>query len=255
MRILMIGDVIGRPGRGAVKALLPDLRSELDLDLVVANGENCAGGFGITLDTADELLSSGVDVITSGNHIWDQKEIIPHLDGDLPILRPLNYPSSAPGRGYLVGKALVVNLIGRIFVGEFDCPFRAMDDLLNTLPNRPNVVIVDVHAEASSEKAALGWHLDGRVSAVAGTHTHVATADGRILPKGTAFVSDLGMVGAVNSIIGMEPKDVVAHFLDRTPRRFTVEKRGPTRFNSVLFDIDDDNGTAVHISRVDRELD
>ena len=255
MRLLLIGDVIGRPGRAAVKALVPSLREDLDLDVVVANGENAAGGAGITLSTADELLSSGVDAITSGNHIWDQKEIIPHLDDELPLLRPLNYPPDAPGRGYMItGDVLVVNLIGRVFVGNYDCPFRAIDGLLENLADRPSVTVVDMHAEATSEKAALAWHLDGRVSAVVGTHTHVPTADARLLPKGTAFVSDLGMVGPLNSIIGVEPEDALFRFLTQTPRRFNVAKGGPTVFNSVMVEVDDSTGLATGIERVDREL-
>ncbi len=251
----MIGDVVGRPGRKAVQALLPELRRELQLDLVVANGENAAGGFGITPDTAMELVSGGVDVITSGNHVWDKREILPYLDNELPILRPLNYPPTAPGRGYIVtDAALVVNLIGRVFIGTFDCPFRAMDRLLEEIGDRPAPIILDMHAEATSEKAALAWYLDGRVSVVAGTHTHVATADARLLPKGTAFVSDLGMVGAVNSIIGAEPEDVLARFLTQTPRRLAVAHGGPIRFNSVLVDIDDSTGVAIGIERGDREL-
>lgn len=251
----MVGDVVGRPGRTAVKALLPQLREELRLDLVVANGENAAGGFGLTLDTADELLSCGVDVITSGNHIWDQKEIIPHLDDGMPVLRPLNYPSTVPGRGYTtLGNALVVNIIGRVFVGTFDCPFRAMDQLFEELEDRPAVVLVDMHAEATSEKAAMAWYLDGRVTAVTGTHTHVATADARILPKGTAFVSDVGMVGPINSVIGADPSDALQRFLNQTPHRLNVAKDGPTRFNSVLIDVDETTGRATGIERVDREL-
>ena len=246
---------MGRPGRRAVQALVPELRRQLQLDLVVANGENAAGGFGITPDTAEELLSAGVDVITSGNHIWDQKEIIGHLDGDLPILRPLNYPESAPGRGYLrTGGALVVNLIGRLFVGTFDCPFTTVNRLLKELDDRPRVVIVDVHAEATSEKAALAWYLDGRASVVAGTHTHVPTADARVLPKGTAFVSDLGMVGPLNSVIGVDPEGVIERFVTQTPRRLEVVKHGPTRFNSVFVEIDESSGRATSIERVDREF-
>ena len=251
----MIGDVVGRPGRKAVQALLPDLRRELKLDLAIANGENAAGGFGLTLDTADELLSSGVDVITSGNHIWDQREIIPHLDDGTPILRPLNYPPDTPGRGYItLDRALVVNVIGRVFVGTYDCPFRAMDRLLEEVSERPSVTIVDMHAEATSEKAALAWYLDGRVSVVAGTHTHVPTADARVLPNGTAFVSDLGMVGPLNSVIGARPEDALDRFLTQTPRRLTVANGGPTAFNSVLVDIDETTGRATGIERVDREL-
>ena len=254
MRVLMIGDVVGRPGRRAVEGLLPNLRDELHADLVIANGENLAGGFGITPETAEELLSSGVDVITSGNHIWDQKEIIPHLDSALPVLRPLNYPPGTPGRGYtLAGGALVVNLIGRVFVGTWDCPFRGMGQLLEEMSDLPNVVIVDMHAEATSEKVAMGWYLDGRVSAVAGTHTHVPTADARILPKGTAYVSDLGMVGAANSVIGVQTQDVLERFLTQTPRRLRVATAGPVHFNSVLIEIDETTGVATDIVRIDRE--
>ena len=255
MRVLMVGDIVGKPGRRAVRTLVPGLRRDLGLDLVIANGENAAGGAGLTQKTAEEIFAAGVDVITSGNHVWDQKEIIPHLDGDAPILRPLNYPPAAPGHGYLeVGDALVVNLIGRVFVGSFDCPFRAIDSLLESL-GRPRVVVVDVHAEATSEKAALGWYLDGRVSAVLGTHTHVATADARVLPKGTAFVSDVGMVGPANSIIGAEPEAVLERFLTQMPRRMRVARDGPTLFNAVVVEIDDSSGKATAIERVDRQVD
>ncbi len=248
----MIGDVIGRPGRTAVSSVLPGLRDELEIDLVVANGENTAGGFGLTMDTADELLAAGVDVITSGNHIWDQRQMVPHLDENIPVLRPLNYPPAAPGRGHTIVKGvLVVNLIGRVFVGTFDDPFRAIDDLLETLDERPSIIVIDFHAEATSEKAALGWYLDGRVSALAGTHTHVATADARLLPKGTAYVSDVGMVGPIDSIIGVRPQEVLDRYLTQVPTRFVVEDKGPVRFNSVLVDIDE-TGMASSIERVDR---
>ena len=175
----MIGDIIGRPGRRAVRRLVPDLRDEFSIDLVIANAENTAGGFGLTLETADELLESGIDVLTSGNHIWDQKEIIPHMDEGLPLLRPANYPAS-PGRGYLIkDEVMVVNLMGRVFMAPIDCPFRTADALLKEAQqsNIPKVIIVDFHAEATSEKQGLGWYLDGRVSAVLGTHTHVGTVD------------------------------------------------------------------------------
>jgi metallophosphoesterase (TIGR00282 family) len=254
LRVLMVGDVIGKPGRRAVKALLPDIRKEYGLNLVVANGENAAGGFGLTIDVAHELLDSGVDVITSGNHIWDQKEIIPYLDEELPILRPLNYPPAAPGRGYTtVGGVMVVNLIGRVFVGNYDCPFRAMDALLDDLVTDARVILVDLHAEATSEKVAMGWYLDGRVNAIAGTHTHVGTVDTRILPKGTAYVTDLGMVGATNSVIGSTIGDVLERFLTQTPRRLRVAE-GPVTFNSVMIEIDEDIGRATAITRVDRQV-
>ncbi|MDZ7378800.1 MAG: TIGR00282 family metallophosphoesterase [candidate division KSB1 bacterium] len=252
MRVLFIGDVIGKPGRRALQVLLPSLRRELTPDLVIANGENAAGGNGLTLDTAHEILSAGVDVITSGNHIWDQKEFLPHLDGELPVLRPLNYPPGVPGKGYLQrGEVVVVNLQGRTFMAPIDCPFRTADDLLHRLTHA-RIIIVDFHAEATSEKQAMGWYLDGRVSAVLGTHTHVPTADPRILPKGTAFVTDVGMCGPYNSIIGVEVQDVLERFLLQTPKRFTVAS-GPAVLNAVLVDIDDQSGRALSIVRVDRE--
>ena len=255
MRILMIGDVIGRPGRRAVQALLPGLRDEYRIDLVVANGENAAGGFGLTIETAQDLFDYGVDAITSGNHIWDQREIIPYLDEDVPILRPLNYPPAVPGRGYVsVQGVLVVSLIGRVFVGNFDCPFRAMDVLLEELGGSHPVILVDFHAEATSEKMAMGWYLDGRVSTVIGTHTHVGTADARVLPQGTAYLTDVGMVGPTHSVIGSNIEDVLARFLNQTPRRLNVAK-GPVRFNSVMVEIEESTGKATRIERVDREVD
>lgn len=255
MRILAVGDIFGRPGREAVRTLLPGLRRDLEIDFVIANGENAAGGRGITSTIVDELLGAGVDVITSGNHIWDKQEIVPHLSGGLPLLRPLNYPPSTPGRGYLIAdRIMVVNLIGRVFVGTFDCPFRAADHLLRSVDGLPPAIIVDFHAEATSEKAALGWYLDGRVSAVVGTHTHVPTADTRLLPKGTAYVSDLGMVGPLNSVIGVRPEDALTRFLDQTPHRLNVAVGGPVRFNSVMIDTDDASGRAIAIERVDREV-
>jgi hypothetical protein len=201
LQILSIGDVIGKPGREAINQLLPGLRREYQVDFVILNGENAAGGVGLTQATAHELLSAGVDVLTSGNHIWAQKDIIPCLDTDMPVIRPLNYPPGVPGRGYIVrGDVAVVNLIGRTYIGSYDCPFRAMDALLERLGQK--IIIVDFHAEATSEKVALGWYLDGRISAVLGTHTHVGTTDARILPHGTAYVTDIGMTGPLDSVIG-----------------------------------------------------
>ena len=255
MRILLIGDIIGKPGRSAVQELLPGLCREHHIDFVVANGENAAAGFGITPDTAQELLRSGVDVITSGGHIWDRKEMIPHLNDDIPVLRPINYPPGVPGVGYRrEGQVLVVNAMGRVFIGTIDCPFRAMDSLLDSLEQRPPVILLDFHAEATSEKEALAWYLDGRVSAVVGTHTHVPTADARILPKGTAYVTDLGKVGPINSIIGNTPEDVLHRFLYQTPNRLGVPG-GPVSFNSVLVEVDEDSGRATGIQRVDRTTD
>ena len=254
MRILFIGDIVGRPGRQAVQSLVPGLRREYKLDTVIANAENAAGGKGLTSGTAEAILSYGVDILTSGNHIWAQKEIIPHLDGDLPIIRPLNYPQGVPGRGFLVkGKVMVVNLLGRTFMNTVDCPFQAIDKLLEETKNPPKVIIVDFHAEATSEKNALGRYLDGRVSVVVGTHTHVATADTRVLPSGTAYVTDIGMVGPLNSVIGDDIEAVIGRFLTGLPNRLPVAE-GDVLFNAVLIEVDNRTGIATSISRVDREL-
>jgi len=255
MKILFLGDVVGRLGRRTVQALLPALRQETEAELVVANGENAAGGRGLTLATADELLAAGVDVITSGNHVWEIRELYPILDSESPILRPLNYPPGVPGRGLLIAHGTAfINLQGRTFMGvDTDCPFRAADNALEHLHDTP-VIIVDIHAEATSEKAALAWYLDGRVSAVIGTHTHVATADARVLPKGTAFVTDAGMVGPRDSIIGVGVKPVIERFLTQLPIRFAPVERGPAIFNSVLLDIDKASGRAHTIVRIDREI-
>ncbi len=255
MKILFLGDVVGRLGRRTVQALLPALRQETEAELVVANGENAAGGRGLTLATADELLAAGVDVITSGNHVWEIREFYPILDSESPILRPLNYPPGVPGRGLLIAHGTAfINLQGRTFIGvDTDCPFRAADNALEHLHDTP-VIIVDIHAEATSEKAALAWYLDGRVSAVIGTHTHVATADARVLPKGTAFVTDAGMVGPRDSIIGVGVKPVIERFLTQLPIRFAPVERGPAIFNSVLLDIDEASGRAHTIVRIDREI-
>ena len=248
----MVGDAVGRTGRQAVARLLPGLRRELRLDLVIANGENAAAGRGITPPIADEMLRAGVDIITTGNHIWDQKEIIPYLDSAAPILRPLNFPPGVSGRGILQEGALtVINLQGRVFMANIDCPFRVVDRALADL--QPNsIIIVDIHAEATSEKVAMGWYLDGRVSAVLGTHTHVGTVDARVLPRGTAFVCDVGMTGARDSVIGDNVDGVLQRFLTAMPVRLHPAT-GPAVLNSVLLDIDDETGRARHIERVDRE--
>lgn len=254
MLILAIGDIIGKPGRQAVNELLPDLRQQYGVDLIIANSENAAGGLGLTPTTAEELLSAGVDVLTSGNHIWAQKEIIPYLDGEMPILRPLNYPPGVPGRGYRVNsQAVVVNLIGRTFMGEVDCPFQAMDKLLAELEYQPLVIIVDFHAEATSEKMAMGRYLDGRVSAVLGTHTHVGTIDAQVLTNGSAYVTDIGMTGPIDSVIGDDTELVLRRFLTGIPYRLSVGK-GRTMFNAVLVRVADDTGRAMSIDRIYREV-
>ncbi len=254
MLILAIGDIIGRPGRQAMNKLLPDLRQQFGLEMVIANAENTAGGLGLTSTTAKELLDAGVDVLTSGNHIWAQKEIIPYLDGEMPILRPLNYPPGVPGRGYIVnGQVMVVNLMGRVFMGDIDCPFRAMDKLLAELKHKPPIIVVDFHAEATSEKMAMGRYLDGRVSAVLGTHTHVGTIDAQLLPQGTAYVTDIGMTGPVDSIIGDDTEAVIRRFLTAMPHRLSVGK-GKTMFNAVMVRVDEDSGKAISIERIYREV-
>ena len=252
---MAIGDIIGKPGRQAVRQLLPDLRCEYEIGLVIGNGENVAGGIGITPSTARELFDSGVDVITTGNHVWAHKESVPYLEGNNAILRPLNYPSITPGRGYLAkDKVLIVNLIGRTFIGNFDCPFRAMDQLLARPECKQSVIIVDFHAEATSEKVAMGRYLDARVSAVLGTHTHVGTIDACILPGGTAYVTDIGMVGPVDSIIGDDVNSVINRFLTQIPRRLSVG-RGKVVFNAILVEVNEESGRAVDIKRIQQIVD
>ncbi len=254
MLILAVGDIVGRPGRKAIQKYLPDLREQYELGLVIANAENAAGGFGLTLATADELFDAGVDVLTSGNHIWAQKEIIPHLDSEMPILRPLNYPPGVPGRGYIINKqTMIVNLIGRTFISNFDCPFRAMDKLLAEVEPRPSVIVVDFHAEATSEKVAMGRYLDGRVSAVLGTHTHVGTVDAMVLPQGTAYVTDIGMTGPIDSIIGVAAEAVINRFLTMMPHHLSVGK-GKTMFSAVLLSVDENSGKTTSIDRIGREV-
>jgi len=253
MRVLFIGDVVGRPGRRGLAAILPGLRSELAIDVIIANGENAANGRGLTSRTAKEMFKAGVDIISSGNHIWDQREIIEELDGERPILRPANYPSGTPGRGILRHKGLtVLNLQGRTFMANIDCPFRTADALLEAHPESP--IIVDMHAEATSEKQAMGWYLDGRVSAVLGTHTHVPTADTRVLPRGTAYVTDAGFSGSRDSVLGFEVSASHQLFLSQLPTRLPVAEKCPTVvMNSVLVDIDEYTGRARSIERIDRE--
>jgi metallophosphoesterase (TIGR00282 family) len=257
-RILVIGDLIGKPGRVALRHALPDLRSELNVDLVIANGENTAAGMGLTPSLAEELLGSGVDVITSGNHIWDKREIYDYLDTDRPVLRPLNYPDEVPGRGWLVHRlgdgsgVAVVNVMGRVFMNQLDSPFGAMDGLLDGAAEPlPPMRIVDFHCEITSEKNAMGWYLDGRVSAVVGTHTHVPTADARILPGGTAYISDVGMTGPRDSIIGFRIETVLPRFVRHLPTRFEVGE-GPVALNAVLVEADRQSGRAVGITQVQR---
>lgn len=254
MLVLVVGDIVGQPGRKAVHEVLPMLRRQYRLDMVIVNAENAAGGFGLTSAIAQELIEAGVHILTSGNHIWAQKDIIPDLDSEMPVLRPLNYPPGVPGKGYYItGKTMVVNLMGRTFMNDIDCPFRAMDKLLEEIEDRPPVIIVDFHAEATSEKMAMGWYLDGRVSAVLGTHTHVGTIDAQILPQGTAYVTDIGMTGPTGSIIGDDVESVLRRFLTGMPHRLSVGKGKPV-LNAVLVEVDENSGRAISIERICRQL-
>ncbi|OLD08914.1 MAG: metallophosphoesterase [Firmicutes bacterium 13_1_40CM_3_65_11] len=255
-KILFVADVVGHPGREAVKALLPGLKKELRPNLTILNGENAAGGFGLTGKIAAELKGAGADVITSGNHVFAQKEFVGELPNLERVLRPANYPPQAPGQGSCMVEAgghqvLVMNLMGRIFLDPLDDPFRAADAILAAHPET-RIVFCDMHAEATSEKTAMGWYLNGRASAVVGTHTHIPTADARILPGGTAYVTDVGMVGPRDGCIGMDKEVVVQRFLTGVPNRFVVAS-GPVTFNSVLVTINGSTGRATTIQRVDRE--
>lgn len=250
---LFIGDIIGHPGRRALRRCLPRLREKYSPDFIVANAENAAGGVGITEEVGTELLGL-VDVLTSGNHVWDKKEALPYLDREPRLLRPANYPSPNPGKGSYIlestrgWKAGVLNLQGRVFMEPLDCPFRVADGEVAKLRAVTPIIVVDFHAEATSEKQALGWYLDGKVSAVIGTHTHVPTADERILPRGTAYITDVGMVGGYHSVIGIRPEQAVARFLTARPQRFEPEKEGLV-FSSVYIEVDAATGRALSVHR------
>lgn len=259
MRILFIGDIFGRPGRTMVKQHLPDVVDQQKIDLIIANGENAAGGFGITPQIAEELFEQGISVITTGNHVWDKREIMDYMQQATNghparrLIRPANYPEGTPGHGYYQGKTrsgvpyAVINLQGRVFLPSNDDPFRVADHLLEQITAK--VILVDVHAEATSEKVAMGWYLDGRVTAVLGTHTHIPTADTRVLPKGTAFQTDVGMTGPYDSIIGVQKELVIQRFLTNMPARWEPAIGDP-RFCGVVIECDETSGKASSIERV-----
>jgi 2',3'-cyclic-nucleotide 2'-phosphodiesterase len=254
MRILFIGDIVGSPGRRIIKERLADIVAQHSVDLVIANSENAASGFGITPRLVEELLRAGVEVLSGGNHIWDRKEILEYFPHEPRLLRPANYPDGAPGSGLYIGttssgvRYAVLNLQGRVFMVPIDCPFRTAERELARIPPEVKVVLVDMHAEATSEKLAMGWYLDGRVSAVIGTHTHVATADEQLLPKGTAYITDVGMTGPHDSVIGMDKAAILRRFLDALPARFEVAS-GQVEMNAVLLDVDQSTGRARSITR------
>ncbi|MHB8835901.1 MAG: TIGR00282 family metallophosphoesterase [Candidatus Methylomirabilia bacterium] len=255
MKILFIGDIVGKPGRQALALFLRKVQEAHDIDLTIANGENAAGGFGITPDTAEDLLRLGVDVITSGNHVWDKKDVLGFIPKESRLLRPLNYPPGAPGYGSIVvtarggAKVAVFNVSGRVFMNDFDCPFRTTLAELEALDGEVRVRVVDIHAEATSEKVAFGRFLDGRVSAVVGTHTHIQTADERILPGGTAYITDLGMTGPSESVIGVEAAIVIRKFLTGMPERFETAKHHP-QLQGVVIEVDPGSGQASSIERI-----
>ncbi|MGE5615130.1 MAG: TIGR00282 family metallophosphoesterase [Bacillota bacterium] len=255
MNVLFIGDIVGNPGRKAVKECLSEIRREMPFDYCIANGENAAGGTGITCAVAQELYGFGIDAITMGNHTWAKREIINFINDDTRIIRPANYPQELPGRGSAVidGKLGIINLVGRIYMDPVDCPFKTLDRELEYLKKDVKIIIVDMHAEASSEKCAMAWFADGRVSCVLGTHTHVQTADERILPCGTAFITDVGMTGPYEGIIGVERNIVIEKFRYMMPVRFEVA-RGMVQFNAVHVGIDDKTGKSLSIRRINKVL-
>jgi 2',3'-cyclic-nucleotide 2'-phosphodiesterase len=255
VKLLFIGDVIGKPGRQALSNELHRLVDRYMVDLVIANGENAAGGFGITEETARDLYRCGVHLLTSGNHVWDKKDALDFIKREEMLLRPANYPEGTPGRGSTVIttaggiKVAVLNLEGRVFMNNLDCPFRVADREIELLKRETPIILVDFHAEATSEKAALGWYLDGRASAVVGTHTHVQTADERILAGGTAYITDVGMTGSYDSVIGVRKEEAISRFLTQLPAKFEVAKKD-IRLNAVVIEVDEQSGKALGIERI-----
>jgi len=250
----MIGDVVAKPGRIAVLERIQDLREQHMIDMAIMNAENLAGGFSVTPSLCEQLFSSGIDVMTSGNHIFDKKEAIEYIKKQPRLIRPANYPPGTPGSGFWVGSVkgvnvAVINVMGRVFMPPSDDPFRIVDEVLNALPAETTVRLIDIHAEATSEKVAMGWFLDGRVSAVVGTHTHVQTADEKILPEGTAYLTDIGMTGSYAGVIGMEKSDVIARFTSVTARR-ADHSSGQVRICAAVINVDDDSGKAREIQRI-----
>jgi len=250
----MIGDIVGRPGRTIIREKLLNIKNKYEADFVIANGENAAGGNGITEKIAQELFISGIDFLTMGNHIWDNKDVFNFIETENRMIRPANYPSTAPGKGYQIvqtGKGLIgiLNISGRTFMPPLDCPFRTADEIIQKISRVTNIIIVDFHAEATSEKIAMGWYLDGKVTLVAGTHTHVQTADEKILPNGTAYITDIGMTGPVDSVLGIDKESVINKFITQLPVRFEVAK-GPAELNGILVEVNELTGKAIAISRI-----
>lgn len=259
MNILVIGDIVGRAGRRAVKALLPVVRQEYAVDFVIANAENASGGRGLTGDVMQELVYTGIDVLTMGNHVWDNKDIFRFIDEEPRLIRPLNYPAPCPGQGYHIYTAgfstriAVINASGRVFLPPLDCPFMAVDEVVNSVRDNADIIIVDFHAEATSEKVAFGYYFDGRVQAVLGTHTHIQTSDERILPMGTAYITDLGMTGPYESVLGMKKELVLEKFLTGRPVRLEVAS-GKVQLEGVVLTVDETTYQVSKITRISKIL-
>ena len=260
MNILCIGDVVGKPGRQAVEELLPGLKEEFDIDLVIVNAENAAGGSGITSKIARRFFAIGCDVLTAGDHIWDQKELESYLNEEEFLLRPANFPEGAPGRGWCIKttekgvKVGIVNLLGRVFIRyQVECPFRALDAIIKEIQKEASIIIVDMHAETTSEKVAMGHYADGRVSALFGTHTHIQTADEKILSQGTAYITDLGMTGPHDSVIGQKKENIIQRFLTSLPLRFQVAE-GDVQLHGIVIKVDEKTGKALNITRLQRKI-
>lgn len=258
MRVLLIGDIVGSPGRNAVKTLLPVLKREEGIDFIIANAENAAGGSGVTPQIADELFSYGIDIMTTGDHVWKRKEIVDYLNRNERLLRPANYPKSAPGFGSCIVdkksiKIAVINLAGRVFMDPIECPFRIAREEVDKIGCLTKIIFVDIHAEATSEKMALGWYLDGVVSCVFGTHTHIQTADERILPKGTAYITDLGMAGPYDSVIGRRIDQILTRFITQLPTRFEMADEN-VKLAGAVVEIDEKSGKALSIKRIQKDL-
>ena len=255
MRVMLVGDVIGRPGRRAFREYVQKLRREKKIDVVIVNGENSAAGKGLTRTSLDELYSGGADIITTGNHVWDKKDVMEFIDSEPFLIRPANYPEGTPGKGYCLypfkAKTIgVMNLSGRTFMPALDCPFQKAEELLKEMQGQCDLLFLDFHAETTSEKMALGFYLDGRITGLVGTHTHIQTADERILPRGTAYITDLGMVGPWNSVLGVKTDKIIYKFTTGLPVRFEVEDAGPQVFSAVIVETDDKTDKAVGIERI-----
>uniref|UniRef100_A0A7C4AJQ0 TIGR00282 family metallophosphoesterase n=1 Tax=Thermodesulfovibrio aggregans TaxID=86166 RepID=A0A7C4AJQ0_9BACT len=255
VRVLFIGDIVGKPGRQILKVLLPKITQQYEIEFVIANAENAAGGFGITENIGKEIFSYGVDLITTGNHVWDKKEAIAYIAKESRVLRPLNYPSGVPGSGSIVTKTkkdnsiAVINVSGRVFMSLLDCPFKTSTEEIKRIKQQTDLIFIDFHAEATSEKMAFAYYFDGQVSAVIGTHTHVQTADEKILPKGTAYITDVGMTGPEDSIIGFKKEEIIEKFLDSMPRKFEVPSSSAI-FSAVVVEADPQTGLAKNIKRL-----